>query len=234
MPNVLSIDDVRRSCSIDGWQRLAAEEALAQVAADGGEAFPCVFAAQAAARGGFRFCFANDASGTNMAAGLRAFLRGAREIGPYAALFYIFPPEETWPIDAYRERFWAALARLRAADERAWPDAVPQDLHHQDWTFCFDGEAVFPLCLTPAHVRKRTRHARHFTISFQPRWTFKHHLPDMAIMHRFSKIIQRNMARYDESPVSPFLGLYGSGFLDAQKYFFDDDNLPTAFPDRLG
>lgn len=230
---MLRFNEVIEAFPDDAWQNLAAQDALAHVTADAGRSFPCMFAVQAAARDGFRFCFAEDVDGRNIVPGLKSFLRSAHDIGPYAALFYVFPPEEVQALETYRDRFWTALRTLHLADERAWPESVPYNLGDPEWTFCFDGEAVFPLCLTPAHTKKRTRYAANFTISFQPRWTFKHHLPDMEIMKKYSTIIQNKMEVFDETPVSPYLGLYGGGFLDAQKYFLHDDNAPMSFPDKL-
>lgn len=234
MKHIADYDDVLAKYPETAWERAAARDALDHIAKNTAGPFPCVFAAQAVAKGGLRYCFSPDHEGSNIAAGLTEFLRAARAIGPYATLTYVFPPDEGQPgLDAYRQRFWAALRRLHQADPSPWPEDIPQSPHDPNWTFCFDGEAIFPLCLTPAHQKKRTRYARHLTISFQPRWVFRHHLPDRARMERYSRLIQEKMRGFDASPVSPFLGLYGSGFLDAEKYFFHDDNLAVPFPSSL-
>jgi len=234
MKHVLQHDEVLVRYPETSWQHAAARDYAGHVMAGDGRLFPCVFAVRAMAQGGFHYCFAEDPEGGNMAAALTEFLRHSRAIGPYATLSYVFPPEEVRTLETYHDRFWSALRRLHAADEKPWPDDVPRSMRDPGWTFCFDGEPVFPLCLTPAHVRKQTRHAGYFTISFQPRWTFKHHLPNPEIMRKYSKLIQDKIKTFDSSPISPYLGLYGQGFLDAEKYFFDDKNLPMSFPDSLG
>jgi len=230
MRYILRHDEVLATYPSDAWQNAAAVDAFDHVMSNAGRSFPCPFAVRAAVEGGLHFGFAEDGQGRNIASTLTEFLRSAREIGPYATLSYVFPPENVQSMEVYHRRFWDALKRLRAADQRPWPDDIPYSLTDSDWTFCFDGEAVFPLCLTPAHRKKRTRYAKNFSISFQPRWTFKHHLPNAEIMQKYSKTIRRKIIQFDDSPISPYLGLYGHGALDAEKYFFHDDNLPMQFP----
>jgi uncharacterized protein len=234
MKLVLQHEEVLASYPEGAWQHEAAREAINHVMEDAGRAFPCVFAVSAVAKGGFHYCFADDQAGSNMAAGLTEFLRNAHAIGPYASLSYVFPPDAAQTLEVYNDRFWIALKQLHAVDQRPWPETIPYSLRDSGWTFCFDGEPMFPLCLTPAHVNRRTRYATNFTISFQPRWTFKHHIPSRELMEKYSAIIRRKMATYDSAAISPYLGLYGGGHLDAEKYFFHDDNVPMAFPDSLG
>jgi FPC/CPF motif-containing protein YcgG len=233
MKLVLSYDEVLEIYPNDTWQNIATRDAIQHVSGESGAGFPCVFAIQAAVKGGFRFCFAEDSDSSNAAAGLRQFLRTARSIGPYATLSYIFPPETPQSLETYNARFWALLKRLHAADEVPWPQDIPYAMQDPNWSFCFDGEAIFPLCLTPAHKKKRTRYALNFSVSFQPRWTFKHHLANSQIMDKYSSLIRKRMQAFDRSAISPYLGLYGKGFLDAEKYFFHEDNLPMEFPDEL-
>jgi uncharacterized protein len=233
MKYVFQHDEVLASYPESAWQSVAARQSIDHLMADAGRIFPCVFAVRAVAQGGFHYCFAEDQDGSNMAAGLTEFLRNARTIGPFASLTYVFPPEEVQSLEIYNDRFWSTLKRLHAVDEKPWPADVPYSLRDPNWTFCFDGEPIFPLCLTPAHKKRRTRYAGNFSISFQPRWTFKHHLPNREIMKKYSKLIQDKIGSFDASPVSPYLGLYGNGYLDAEKYFFHDDNIPMIFPDSL-
>lgn len=230
---VMSHGEVMARYKENSWQRCAAADSIDHVMANGGRDFPCVFAVRAVAQQGFYYAFAESQKGENLCSSLREFLRKARDFGPYSSLSYVFPPEVPMTLEAYNERFWMTLLRLRREDERSWPIDVPTSLHDQNWTFCFDGEAIFPLCLTPAHLKKRTRYASHFTISFQPRWTFKHHLPDHTIMQKYSALIQSKIEQFDSSPISPQLGLYGTGYLDACKYFFHDDNVKMWYPDTL-
>lgn len=233
MRYVLNHDEVLATYPEGAWQNSAARDTFAHLMANGGRSFPCVFAVGAMVQGGVHYCFAEDANSETMAAGLTEFLRNARAIGPYATLTYVFPPEEVQPLETYRGRFWAALKRLHAVDEKPWPSDIPRCLKDPRWSFCFDGEPIFPLCLTPAHVKRRTRYARNFSISFQPRWTFKCHLPDFEVMQKYSRLIRDKINCFDSVPISPYLGLYGNGFLDAEKYFLHDENLPMGFPDSL-
>ena len=233
LTHVLPYKEVLARFPQDSWQHRAASGAIANVMTNSGRDFPCIFAVQAVAKKGFYFGFADSAEGNNLAVCLREFLRNARAIGPYANFTYVFPPEPDQTFEAYHARFWQTLKRLHDLDERPWPKDIPTSLHDSDWTFCFDGEAMFPLCLTPIHVKKRTRHAPQFAIAFQPRWTFQHHLPDADIMQRYSALIQDKITKFDKSPISPQLGLYGSGYLDADKYFFPDDNIQMPHPSNL-
>jgi uncharacterized protein len=233
MQLVLQHNEVLSSYSAASWQYIAAKDTVSHVTVNAGRLFPCVFAIRAVTEGGFHYCFAEDAAGSNMAAGLTEFLRSAHEIGPYASLSYIFPPEDIQSIEAYNERFWNALKRLHALDTAPWPDSIPFSLRDPNWTFCFDGEPVFPLCLTPAHINRQTRFAKNFSISFQPRWVFKHHLPDKESMEKYSVIIRKRISAFDRTEISPYLGLYGGGHLDAEKYFFHDQNQPLAVPESL-
>lgn len=234
MRHVLSHAAVLESFAPDSWQRQAAEDGIEHIMANNGRDFPCVFAIRAVANAGFHYVFADDCDGSNMAEGLREFLGRAHDIGAYATLSYVFPPDAPpLTLEEYHARFWSALFRLHALDTQRWPSDIPTNLTDPDWTFCFEGEAIFPLCLTPAHIKKRTRYASCFTISFQPRWTFKEHLPNAEIMNKYSDLIQQRLHPYDSSPISPQLGLYGAGFLDAYKYFFHDDNILMPHPESL-
>lgn len=233
MQYAISHEEVLERFPLGSWQHCAASNAIAQIMTSDGRDYPCVFAIQAVAQHGFYYLFAENSMPDNLADGLREFLRCSRTIGPYASMSYVFPPEEVQSLEIYHHRFWEILKTLHANDEKPWPTEIPTTLKHPEWTFCFDGEALFPLCMTPAHRRKRTRFATNFTISFQPRWTFKHHLPDAPTMSKYSLLIQKRVEKYDSSPISPNLGLYGKGYLDANKYFFHDDNHEMPFPENL-
>jgi FPC/CPF motif-containing protein YcgG len=228
---ILTLEEVEDGFPSGSWQRRSAARTLEAVASTT-EPFPCVFAAQAAMKGALRFSFPDPGRPETLAVALGDFLAQAREIGPLSALLCAFPPDQA-QIEDYRARFWAVLRALRNLDPDPWPATVPRDLQDPAWSFCFAGEPVFPLCTSPAHQNRRTRQSETFMISFQPRWIFDHHLPSAAVAEKYSRLIQGRMRGYDKIGVSPDLGQYGEGFLDARKYFFLDENAPAPFPASL-
>jgi len=115
---------------------------------------------------GFRYCFGDLEGEAAIGSALAEFLGVSREIGPYCTLFCIFPPEPSQSLEVYRARFWNLLRRLRRIDPAPWPAHIPTRLEHPDWTFCFAGEPLFPMCTTPKHVTRRSRHSDQFTVTF--------------------------------------------------------------------
>ena len=70
----------------------------------------------------------------------------------------------------YNDRFWNFLRGLQIYDAEEWPSDVPQQTTDSHWTFCFNGEPIFPIALTPAHDKRRSRYASNLLIAMQPKW----------------------------------------------------------------
>ncbi|KAF8859926.1 hypothetical protein BDZ45DRAFT_781296 [Acephala macrosclerotiorum] len=101
---------------------------------------------------------------------MRAYLEEAHQLGPNTSLVIICAPsDQTGTVDDYNSRFWDFLRGLRIYDSEAWPEDVPAKTTDEHWTFCFNGEPLFPIALTPAHEKRRSRYASSLIIAMQPK-----------------------------------------------------------------
>ncbi|MBB5133705.1 hypothetical protein HNP84_003431 [Thermocatellispora tengchongensis] len=212
-------------------------EFLASITSDA-EPFPCTFGVAAARKGTLRIGYVDGTDRQDDWSALpdllRGYLEGYRDLGRETSLVVFFRPEdEPLPLEAYQERFWAVLRYLAAKDAQPWPEDLPTDPDHPMWEFAFAGVPIFVVCNTPAHDRRRSRHAPQFMITFQPRWVFEGleaHTPRGAAARR---TIRNRLRAYDAVEPSPHLGAYGDDAnREWRQYFLGDDNTPEAAGER--
>jgi FPC/CPF motif-containing protein YcgG len=189
--------------------------------------FPCIFGVEALKHGGLRYVFVgHDHHGLiRLRDALSEYVKCFRELGRNTSLvaFFAPPSEVEQSLAWYRERFWSILQFLHRNDHQPWPEALPQDSDHHLWEFAFDGEPMFVVCNTPAHVHRRSRFSETFMMTFQPRWVFEELTGKRGDNAR--RAIRNRLRPYDDVEVSPDLGEYGEpSNREWQQYFLMDEN----------
>ncbi|MFI0421226.1 YqcI/YcgG family protein [Spongiactinospora sp. 9N601] len=214
---------------IPKWGAPVAEEFLKSILSDT-EPFPCIFGVGAARKRTLRIGYVDGTDRQDDWSALpdllRRYLEVYRGLGKDTSLVVFFRPEaEPLPLAAYRERFWAVLSYLAAKDAQPWPEDVPTDPDDPMWEFSFGGVPIFVVCNTPAHDRRRSRHADQFMITFQPRWVFEGLEADTPRGATSRRTIRRRLRAYDTVEPSPHLGVYGhDDNREWRQYFLEDDN----------
>ncbi|HEX2049438.1 MAG TPA: YqcI/YcgG family protein [Actinomycetota bacterium] len=200
----------------------------------GPKRFPCTFGVDGMRKDYLRYFFVEEDTERGLellGAALLEYLDVYRTIHRNTSLLAMFPPvERDVTVEEWEAKFWAVLQWLHEHDPSPWPDAVPRDPHDPRWEFCYGGEPIFTNCSTPAHVRRRSRHADVFTIVLQPRWVFEGTGEDTPEGRAAREIIRRRLGRYDDVPPFPRLGTYGQGdTLEWVQYFLPDgEELPEG------
>lgn len=192
--------------------------------------FPCTFGVEAFERNTLRFAFVSepftDAGLDELARSLSAYLAISSTLGKVTSFIAFFNTADRLERVVDHERmFWRVLQHLHDVDRRPWPGAYPMDPGDPYWEFCFEGEAMFVVCATPAHVARRSRHAECMVVTFQPRFVFRGLEHDTPAGDAVRAIIRRRLLRYDDVPTYPFLAGYGqSDAREWRQYFLPDDN----------
>lgn len=204
---------------MDSWQRLAYEEFKTTILAKGSglRTFPCVYATMGYRSNDHRYVFlhSDDPSEPRnirlLAPALRAYLRISRSLGPNTSLVIVGAPSEGGKktVEEYNNSFWEMLRGLRICDSKPWPQDVPQDTENEKWTFCFNGEPLFPVALTPAHERRWSRHAPVPVIALQPKWVLDKLLSTPEKRKSATGKVRKLLAEYDQTDISPDLTQYG-------------------------
>jgi hypothetical protein len=135
-------------------------------------------------------------------------------------------------IEDYRKRFWSLLDGVESLDTKPRPADIPDALDTDHWEFCFEGEPIFVVCNSPAHVLRQSRRSTSFMITFQPRWVFEGLMnTDDPAARRSLDMVRERLETFDAIPPAPVLGHYGTpGNREYQQYFLDDSNIPAACP----
>ena len=192
--------------------------------------FPCTFAVAAAKKSALRFGFIESAENPDFWSPLpdilNEYLRVYRGIGKDTSLVVFFRPDrENAPIEEYFTRFWSVLQYLHDKDTHPWPEDVPTDPNAKWWEFSFGGTAVFAVCNTPAHVRRKSRGSTGMVITFQPRWVFEGLEPHTPRGDAARRVIRNRIRRFDRMEPAPQLGNYGDADnLEWRQYFLPDAN----------
>lgn len=220
----------------DSWRRRAADQ-LVRTLGSRTDRYPCVFGVDALRKGGLRFAFVDDADGEqgarSLAAALREFVAVFPAMPKRSSLITFLDVPPAQGVDGYQEVFWRTLARLRAIDDRPWPEGIARDPEDPWWEFCFAGEPMFVVCATAAHSGRRSRSAENMMITFQPRPVFDGLDSDTPAGRRARKIIRGRLATYDSVPAHSALGPYGDpGHREWRQYFLPDadDQAPARCP----
>jgi len=131
----------------------------------------------------------------------------------------------------YHRKFWRILNDLADLDSSPWPAAVPREIDHKRWEFCFRGEPIFVLCTTPSHALRKSRRSSSFTVTFQPRWVFDKVLDTPENAAKVFSVVKERLDKFDLVEKSPCLGKYGEETTrEAKQYFIADDNTELACP----
>lgn len=167
---------------------------------------------------------------------LHAYLSAAKSLGSNTSLVIFCPPPTSSAaprtLEQYKSSFWNLLRGLRIYDPKPWPPSIPADVMSSKWAFCFDGEPLFPVALTPLHEKRRSRHASNFVIALQPKWVFDRLLETPEKRRAVTENVRKLLIKYDEVDVSPDLTAYGEqGTTEIHQLFLLDDNeTPHKYP----
>ncbi|MBL0386553.1 YqcI/YcgG family protein [Tumebacillus sp. ITR2] len=197
--------------------------------------FPCVFGVEGFKKDLLCYSFFEDAYNEhdllNLRDALVEYTRMFRELGRNTSFVAFFKPsEEELAMEEYQSLFWSVLRFLNAHDPQAWPADIPQDTEDPLWEFCFNGEPIFVVCNTPAHEKRKSRSAKTFLMTFQPRWVFEELHGEKGEKGR--ALVRQRLAKYDEVEVHPAMGVYGSeANREWKQYFITDENTsPSKCP----
>lgn len=235
MPEFLRKADVENHFDRESWEiRIFSEFSAALTSAV--RPFPCTFGVKGFERDELRFCFPDPLDARTLGPVLRRYLNEARTFGRFTSLVAFSRPGPVQTLEHYRDRFWSLLDDLAALDDVAWPPDIPRHVDDPLWEFSFNGEPIFVVCNTPAHIIRQSRRASAFMVTFQPRWVFDPILSRGSAHGTAITVIRKRLAAYDFIPPSPDLGAYGApGNFEARQYFLNDENLPEVCPfDTLG
>lgn len=227
---------------MSSWQRLAYEEFKTTITAKGSgqKTFPCVYATMGYRSDDHRYLFLesdNPSEPRNLrlvAPALRAYLRNSRSLGPNTSLVIMGAPSSNGSqksVEDYNNGFWQMLRGLRISDTKAWPTDIPQDTESEKWMFCFDGQPLFPVALTPAHQRRWSRHAPVPIIALQPKWVLDNLLSTPEKRESATGKVRKLLAEYDQVEISPDLTSYGDqGTSEVHQLCLLDENHTAQCP----
>jgi FPC/CPF motif-containing protein YcgG len=139
------------------------------------------------------------------------------------------PSDTDRSVDDYNSLFWNFLRGLRIYDKQPWPESAPSKTDDNRWTFCFDGEPVFPIALTPAHEQRWSRHASTMVIAIQPKWVIDNLMSTPEKRENATSKVRGLLKKYDRIGISPHLANYGApGTSESQQLVLGDDNKKTG------
>lgn len=167
-----------------------------------------------------------------ISAALTEYLAIAPDLGDNTSLVIVSAPADVrLDVEAFSKRFWRLLERLHSADQKPWPSTVPESIHDANWTFCFEGIPIFPILLTPAHDRRRSRYASVPIVALQPKWILDKLLGTPEKREIAQNKVRKLLVAYDTIEVSPDLAAYGTeGTSEARQLCLLDENAPAEVP----
>ena len=231
MGGFLTSAEVRARYLSPSWQHVVFAEFEATLTSKS-RPFPCIFGVTGLKADQLRYAFLDPLSPEDTAPVLRDYLRQARGFGRMTSLVVFGRPGPVQGIEVYRDRFWSLLDGLEALDTAPRPAEVPEALDTDAWEFCFDGEPVFVVCNTPAHVLRQSRRSTSFMVTFQPRWVFEGIMDETdPAQARALRTVRDRLSAFDALAPAPFLGHYGApGNREYMQYFIDDTNEAPVCP----
>lgn len=123
------------------------------------------------------------------------------------------------------------LRMLRVTDPKPWPHDVPESVDSEKWTFCYNGEPVFPVMLTPAHMQRWSRHMSVPIIALQPKWVLDKLLSTPEKREAATGKVRKLLKEYDQIDISPDLTSYGQpGTSEARQLCLLDENETASCP----
>lgn len=231
MTGYLTKDDVFSSFQEPSWQRVVFSEFEATLTSKS-RPFPCVFGVSGLKAGHVRYAFPDPLTPETLGPLLKDYLDNARGFGPMTSLVVFGRPGPVTPMEDYRDRFWSLLSGLEKLDETPRPSEICPELDSASWEFCFNGEPIFVVCNSPAHVMRQSRRSTSFMITLQPRWVFDGITDsDDPAVQRSLKMVRDRLEKFDAVGTSPLLGAYGDPEnREFAQYFLDDTNEAPKCP----
>ncbi|KAH7239404.1 YqcI/YcgG family-domain-containing protein [Fusarium tricinctum] len=239
---LLTRDEVEGRFDENSWQGLAYYDFRSTILAKGHgmKTFPCVYATMGYRANDHRYVFleSDDPSEPHnvrkVALALAEYLRISTSLGPNTSLVIIgAPSEKQRTVEEHNRTFWDMLRGLRTCDPKAWPEDIPQDTEDANWTFCFNGESVFPVMLTPAHQERWSRHMSVPVIALQPKWVLDNLLRTPEKRKAAQSKVRSLLQKYDTIGISPDLTDYGAvGTSEVRQLCLQDKNESVQCPYR--
>ncbi|KAK5946821.1 hypothetical protein PMZ80_000965 [Knufia obscura] len=237
---LLSKEQIETSYDADSWQGLAYQDFKTAIMAreSGLKTFPCIYATMGYRADEHRYVFLksdNPAEPQNIrliAPALRSYLSMSPTLGPNTSLVIICAPsEKEKTVEEYNDSFWDMLRGLRITDPKPWPKDVPESVDSEKWTFCYNGEPVFPVMLTPAHMQRWSRHMSVPIIALQPKWVLDKLLSTPEKREAATGKVRKLLKEYDQIDISPDLTSYGQpGTSEARQLCLLDENETASCP----
>jgi FPC/CPF motif-containing protein YcgG len=202
--------------------------------------FPCVYATVGYRADHHRYVFleSDDPSEPRnvrkIALALAEYLRISTSLGPNTSLVIIgASSEKQRSVEEHNRTFWDMLRGLRICDPKGWPEEIPQETADAKWSFCFNGEPVFPVMLTPAHQERWSRHMSVPVIALQPKWVLDNLLETPEKRKAARSKIRNLLQKYDTIGISPDLTDYGAvGTSEVRQLCLQDKNESVQCPYR--
>ncbi|KAF4993165.1 hypothetical protein FGRMN_6650 [Fusarium graminum] len=239
---LLTRNEVEGRFDENSWQGLAYQDFRNTILAKGSsrKTFPCVYATMGYRADDHRYVFleSDDPSEPRnvrkVALALAEYLRISTSLGPNTSLVIIgAASEKQRTVEEHNRTFWDMLRGLRICDPKAWPEDIPQDTEDAKWTFCFNGEPVFPVMLTPAHQVRWSRHMSVPVIALQPKWVLDNLLGTPEKRKAAQSKVRNLLQKYDTIGVSPDLTDYGAdGTSEVRQLCLQDKNESVQCPYR--
>lgn len=231
MTGYFTKDDVFTTFNEPSWQRVVFSEFESTLTSKS-RPFPCVFGVSGLKAGHVRYAFPDPMTPEALAPILADYLENARSFGTMTSLVVFGRPGPVTPMEDYRDRFWSLLAGLEAIDGKPRPAEICPELDSPSWEFCFNGEPIFVVCNSPAHVLRQSRRSTSFMITLQPRWVFEGITDsDDPAVKRSLRIVRERLEKFDAIDTSPYLGAYGDAEnREFQQYFLEDTNEAPKCP----
>lgn len=229
-----SRSEIEEYFEFGSWQLIAYEDFKSTMLATDPTAnkFPCIYATKGYLANDHRYVFVESEDPSEprnvryLGPAIREYLAAAHLLGPNTSLVIICAPgEKIGTVQDYTDRFWGFLRGLRISDIEPWPDHVPADTTDEKWTFCFDGEAIFPIGLTPAHEKRRSRYASNLIIAIQPKWVIDNLMCTPEKRKRATDTVRGLLEKYDDVDISPDLANFGDyGACESKQLILRDNN----------
>lgn len=237
---LLTKDQVEANFDNASWQALAYQDFKTVVLAKENQmkTFPCIYATMGYRADEHRYIFLNSDDPSEpqnirlIAPALKEYLRTSTSLGPNTSLVIVgAPSEREKSVEEYNNTFWAMLRGLRIIDAETWPKDIPETIDSEKWMFCFDGQPLFPVMLTPAHMRRWSRHMSVPIIALQPKWVLDRLLSTPEKRESATGKVRKLLKEYDQIDISPDLTSYGQpGTSEARQLCLLDINETAKCP----
>nr|WP_221301804.1 YqcI/YcgG family protein [Texcoconibacillus texcoconensis] len=225
--------------TLSSWKQ-EAFRSFSSTIADDENTYPCVPGRHGFLTNNLRFSFISDpreeSSAEELVNALEEYGSISRDTGNYASLVvFVETPKdmvERYDVEDYRELFWTVINNVTSFDPKEWPEDIPSDPSDHKWEFCFNGEAYFVFCATPAHEVRKSRQFPCLLLAFQPRWVFNEINDSTVFGRKMKEQIRKRLLEYDGISVHPDLKWYGEEDNNEWKQYFisDDDSSPSKCP----